>query len=632
MLVQGNYFYKTGSTAVDNETGFNMQVTGNLFQDDGWGDGQGNGVGYGVELNSSGGWNVPGSRYENQALISGNQFVNDWGGVQIWQAGARSCENSGENWPDDAAYCSGGYPNSATTAGGGQYYYSHDGDNAHGGTTTVEQAASSGSSTVLVQGAEAIDDQIGFSDPASTTTTTTTNVSSLSGSQTIDATSTSSFPSSGQLRVGTSAAWSDAGGSYTGAILSYTGKTSTTFTGVALVRGSGTLAGPVLQVQSYKVTAETCYANDCALTISPTLAASEASGATVTNAGTCQLFATSAALPSGPLAPDGSSYWDGCQWESQHISVASNNFVFEPSLIASSAPVSGGSTTVCNASNNDDCGTNFMAYQVSGEAPFSTQIGGNAMMSSSSFTGCPSWDSGCSSDPFSNLNALSSPPGAPAGNGEAPGNNAWSSNTYNGPWAWSNAYLYGDCSPLPIDPTTGKSVPTGACGTGFPQWQSDWQQDTNSTYTPVAVSISNLVDDQTLHGPAQNVIAYEDTGSGATIGTTLLVGTNTDSVVPNLPNSPHTFTLNTLNYQDGSYNIEVAATDSNGKSGSDTVPVFITNGDLNGDSKVNISDLAIMASHWGQTDSNYSHGNITGQSTIGISDLAVMANNWNKSW
>ncbi len=265
-------------------------------------------------------------------------------------------------------------------------------------------------------GPSAIHDQIGFGDPRSTRTADRTDVAAFTGSGTIKA-STTGFPSSGELRVGTSAAWTDGGGSYTGAILSYTGTTSTSFTGVSLVRGSGTLAGPIREVQPYKVAAEKCYANDCVLTVSPPLTTPEAAGAEVSNAGTCQLYATSTALPSGPLAPDGTSYWDGCQWEAKDISVTGNDFQFNPSVIASSAPlVGGGKTTACTAANADACGTNFMAYQVGGEAPFDTQSGANAMMSSSSFTACPSWDPGCTTDPLSNLNAVSSLPGAPPDN------------------------------------------------------------------------------------------------------------------------------------------------------------------------------------------------------------------------
>ena len=485
-LVSGNYFYRSYGSAITSETGFDLDVTGNLFLDGGWGSGKG-GCPYNcdgaVNLNSSGGFNVPGSRYENRVLISRNQFVNNWEGIDIWQAGARSCENSGEGWPDDTSYCSGGFPNSDSTASGGQYYFSHEGDTAHGGATSLAAPSSAGSSTILVAGASAIDDQVGFGDPASTKTTARTSVATFTGSGTISAGS-AGFPSSGELRVGTSAAWSDGGGSYTGAVLSYTGTTSASFTGVSLVRGTGTLEGPIQEVQPYKVTGEKCYANDCALRVSPPLASPEAAGTEVSNAGTCQLYATSSALPSGPVAPDGISYWDGCQWEAKHISVTGNDFQFDPSVIASSAPLTGGGkTTACTAANADSCGINFMGYQVAGEPPFDIQTGANAMMSSSSFTACPSWDQGCKADPLSNLNAFSALPGLPPDKGEAPGDNVWSGNVYRGPWGWY-AYLFGACSTAPTDPVTKKGLPSDACGLlGFSAWQSDWQQDVSSAYS-----------------------------------------------------------------------------------------------------------------------------------------------------
>jgi len=484
-LISGNYFAKSYGAAILSETGFNLKVTGNLFVDGGWGKGSGgcaNNCDGAVSLNSSGGFNVPGSRYQNEVLVANNQFTDNWQGIGIWQAGARSCENSGEGWPNDADYCSGGFPNSAAAASGGQYFFSHEGDTAHSGATSLAQQAAAGSSTILVAGASAIHDQIGFGDPAATKTTDRTDAATFTGSGIIKA-SSAGFPSSGQLRVGTSAAWTDGGGSYTGAILSYTGTTSTSFTGVSLVRGSGTLSGPIRAVQPYKVTAEKCYANDCALTISPPLASPVAAGTAVSNAGTCQLYATSAALPSAPLAPDGISYWDGCQWEAKNISVTGNNFQFSPSNIAAGVPLAGGVKTTCTAANADSCGTNFMAYQVSGEAPFDTQRSANAMMSSPAFTACPTWDQGCAKNPLSNLNAFSSLTGLPPDKHVAPGNNVWKNNVYNGPWGWY-AYLYGTCSPLPTDSATNKGVPTGACGViPFATWQSSWQQDASSAYS-----------------------------------------------------------------------------------------------------------------------------------------------------
>jgi hypothetical protein len=484
-LISGNYFYRSYGSAVVSETGFNLNVTGNLFMNGGWGKGSGgcgNNCNGAVNLNSTGGFNVPGSRYQNQVLVSGNQFVDNWQGISIWQAGSRSCENSGEGWPNDAAYCSGGFPNSASTASGGHYYFSHQGDRAHGGAVSLAEPATRGSSTIVVAGTEAIADQIGFGDPKSTRTADRTDVARLTGTGTINA-RTSGFPSSGQLRVGTSAAWADGGGSYTGAILSYTGTTSGSFTGVSLVRGSGTLAGPIQEVQPYKVTAEKCYANDCVLTISPPLITPAAAGAAISNAGTCQLYATSSALPSGPLAPDGTPYWHGCQWEARNISVTGNKFQFRPSVIASGTPLTGSGKTTCTAAHANACGTNFMAYQVGGEAPFDTQRGANAMMSSSSFTACPAWDAGCTRSPLSNLNAGSSVPGAPPDTRVAPYNNVWSNNVYDGPWGWY-VYLYGTCGPLPTDPATSKTLPSGACGVlNFSTWKSVWQQDASSAYS-----------------------------------------------------------------------------------------------------------------------------------------------------
>ena len=483
-LIEGNYFYRDAGTAIVNETGYNMRVANNLFLDDGWGTGHGqasNNAGA-VDINSSGGFNIPGSRFENSVSVTSNYFVNDWQGVDVWQSGQRSCDSSGEGWPVDASYCSGGFPTTDTTGANGQYYFSHIGDTSHGGAITLAQPASVGTSTLSVQGAEAIGDQVGFANPVSTTTSDRVSVSSLTGSGAVNVASTAGFPATGQLRVGTSAAWSDGGGSFTGAVLRYTGTTASSFTGVSLVRGSGTLSGPVLEVQPYKVTAETCFANECALTVSPPIASAENAGNEVSNAGTCQLYATSAARPSGPLAPDGVSYWDGCQWQARDIAVTGNEFVFQPDHIAAGRPPEGTATsTVCTAGHADACGTNFMAFQATGEAPFNDQTGGNALMSSASFSGCPSWDGGCAADPLRNLNSLSNPAGSTANNGGRPGDNVWSDNTYVGSWGWY-AYLYGNCSTLPSDRATGQTMPSDACGPlNFAAWQSDWQQDASST-------------------------------------------------------------------------------------------------------------------------------------------------------
>jgi hypothetical protein len=637
--ISGNYFYHNYGQAVESETGFNLNITGNLFQDNNWGAGSGCGDSNctgAVALNSSGGFNVPLSRYNNQVNIAGNQFQNNWGGITVWQSGLRNCAASGEGYPIDATYCTGGFPTTDSPAAGGQYYFSHEqNDTPFGYSTdpiTLVAGASSGSTTILVHGAEAINDQIGFTSTSSTTTsntsdvagfagsgtvsvgstsgfpptgqlyvttssgiailsytgttatsftgvslindpefsssgtlsgsikvsyplrtstTSTPDVSSLTGAGTISVPSTAGFPSSGQLRASTSA--TGYGGGLTGAILSYTGATSTSFTGVALVRGSGSLDGHIQQVEPYKVTSETCYSNDCAITVSPALTASASASTTVTNAGTCALFATGAATASSPIAPSGDSYLDGCQWGTKHISVTGNSFVFDPAYIAASTTATGHAGTTCTVAHADYCGTNFMAYQDGGASPYGTNIEGNALMSNSSFTGCPSWDSGCTSDPLNNINSLSNAPYAPPDNGEQPANNLWSNNTYQGPWIW-NTYNYGACGNVINDPNTGKSAPADACQVNFANWQGYWQQDAGSTYS-------------------------------ATVSPTPI-----QSITPTPSASP------------------------SGKVG-----------DLNNDNQVNIFDLSILLSDWGTANTT---ADINHDGTVNIFDLSILLSHW----
>ena len=348
-LIRGNYFYRDYGSSVLSETGYNLKITGNLFVDSGWGTGSGtcgSNCGGTVNLNTSGGLNVPGSRYENTVAVSGNQFINDWIGLDIWQSGQRSCEDSGEGGPGpgtDDAYCSGGFPNTELAASGGEYYFSHIGDSAHGGTTTVEQSAAAHSTRVLVHGAEAINDQIGFADPAHDDDHEQAGRQTFTGAAASISANTAGFPSAGELRVGTSAAWSNGLGSYTGAILGYTSTTASAFQGVTLVRGSGTLAGPVQQVQPYRVTAEKLLRQR--LPADGIAAAGFGAGCGRHRDQRRDVPALRderrAARPGrSPLTSV--SYWDGCQWQARDISVTGNDFVFQPAVIAASAPLTGG--------------------------------------------------------------------------------------------------------------------------------------------------------------------------------------------------------------------------------------------------------------------------------------------------
>ena len=362
-----------------------------------------------VNLNSSGGFNVPGSRYQNSVLVSGNQFVNDWM-ASISGRPAPVVRELGRGLARDRrVVLLGRLPQHRVGRLGGRTVLLL----ALKATTASRQPRPSRRPR---QASAAQHDDRGRGPRRSATRSASAipleqrpparpDVADLQGPGDHSG-QHGGFPASGQLRVGTSAAWGRRR-SYTGAILSYTG-TPHGFTGRH--RWSAAPARwPARSGRSspIKVTAEKCYANDCDLDLSPPLASPEAAGAGVSNAGTCQLYATSAALPSGPLAPDDVSYWDGCQWEAKDISVTGNNFVFQPSVIAGNGPLPGGGTTTCTAAHADNCGTNFMA--VPGRRRGAVRLADSRQRDDEQVVArrLPAWDQGCSADPLANLNASS---------------------------------------------------------------------------------------------------------------------------------------------------------------------------------------------------------------------------------
>jgi hypothetical protein len=129
-----------------------------------------------------------------------------------------------------------------------------------------------------------------------------------------------------------------------------------------------------------------------------------------------------------------------------------------------------------------------------------------------------------------------------------------------------------------------------------------------------------------VYGNASAVDAISTANNGGSISNAKLLVNGT--AVTTLTSAPYDFTLNTLNYSDGSYTLAVSATDNQNNVGSSSATIYISNGDLNFDGYVNISDLAIMAANWGRTGATYTEGNINGSGIVNISDLAIMAVNW----
>lgn len=478
MLVEKNYFYNIGDRAIQNETGFNSHYIGNDFEE----------VAGGIYLNDSGGWDIPGSRFNNEITIQGNTFNNALTGVNIWGASGRSCLNSGEDYGngESSPYCSGGFPQNPPD----KQYFSHYFDTTTGQVAAAvgNQACSSSApcATVTLSNAPTLQDWIGFAGqapdgsstarPVQTTTSDGTDVSTFTGSGTLHVTSTAGFSSAGQLLVDTSA-----GALFiaTGAVVSYTGSTATSFTGVSLLSGTGTLSGTVLAVQPYHVTAISCPGGNCTgavvVSVSPPVTVALTDGAAVYATGTCPYYVTTAATPSAPTAPNGTSYYDGCMWEDRNISVTGNTFAVDATQFNATPAPEGGSAWSCKTGPSGNCAQNAMGYQYPGEnaAPYNDVILANAMMSAASLPA-----------PLNNLNASGSPT-ATGGNGDVgpngakPYNDVWSANTYTGDWTFQAYTQAADC---PLNWTGSALQWVGgsgnACaGLSVSQWNTIWHQN-----------------------------------------------------------------------------------------------------------------------------------------------------------
>ncbi|MGH9104895.1 MAG: hypothetical protein ACRDZX_03480, partial [Acidimicrobiales bacterium] len=526
MLVEGNYFYDLAHSGVGNETGYNSEYLDNLFED----------VSTGISLNDSGGWDIPGSRYNGQVLVKGNIFDNDLEAIDIWGASGRSCLNSGEEAGDGSApYCSGGFPHTDP-------YFDHYHDSsfgqplatvAQGATCSLSDPCGTASNPLVLEDVPPLDDYIGFQGDApdaatdgpaqQTATSQATDVTTFTGgagagaspATAVTVASTAGFPPSGQLVANTSdGSWPLS----TGAVLAYTGTTATSFTGVSWVSGAGSLTGTLMAVQPYQVTGVSCpgeagsgngsgacnYPGTATADVvtTPAICSSPATcpgggtsvtlgtGTAVDDTGTCPYYATATASPTSPMAPalsDGTdySYYDGCMWEDRDITVEANTFYLDAAQFNAAAYPGGGGTwgqeDPCTTGPSGNCGEVITGYQYPGAdaRPWSDAALSNAMMSDGGLAGS-----------LANLNLPGSPLlgsgeyQAPS-NGEKPYDDIFEDNTYAGPWAFQ---AYTQQAACPVSWSGGALSWSGSGGGGnacglltLPQWQAYWGQDAGSS-------------------------------------------------------------------------------------------------------------------------------------------------------
>ncbi len=152
----------------------------------------------------------------------------------------------------------------------------------------------------------------------------------------------------------------------------------------------------------------------------------------------------------------------------------------------------------------------------------------------------------------------------------------------------------------------------------------------SSGSSPPTVTITSPTTQTSIHGTAAAVDATATPQGGATITQCQLIINGT--IVQTLTSAPYNFTFSTTGYTDGSYALDVKATDSNANTTTTPVTVQVTNGDFGGTGQVGLADLIILGEHYNQTGTfTYAQGNITGATTspeVGLADLVILGRNY----
>jgi hypothetical protein len=144
------------------------------------------------------------------------------------------------------------------------------------------------------------------------------------------------------------------------------------------------------------------------------------------------------------------------------------------------------------------------------------------------------------------------------------------------------------------------------------------------------VSFNALPNNTVIHGGTYSLAASAAPVSGNTISQVQLLING--AVVQTLTTSPYTFTVNTTSYTNGNNTVAVKATDNHGNVNTASATAIVTNGDLNTDGCVGLSDLIVLAQNYGKSGTfGYAQGNILGSTTapqVSLSDLIILAKNY----
>jgi hypothetical protein len=98
--ISGNYVAHNSAEGLIYEISYNAQIDDNTFIDNAWGKGPGQGLGFpttALYISESGSDPRVNSAYNSSFNVEGNDFIDNWGGVVLWENANRFCSDGYDN-------------------------------------------------------------------------------------------------------------------------------------------------------------------------------------------------------------------------------------------------------------------------------------------------------------------------------------------------------------------------------------------------------------------------------------------------------------------------------------------------------------------------------------------------------
>jgi hypothetical protein len=172
----------------------------------------------------------------------------------------------------------------------------------------------------------------------------------------------------------------------------------------------------------------------------------------------------------------------------------------------------------------------------------------------------------------------------------------------------------------------------------------------STTSTAASVTVNNVVTPPSDTTPP--VVSVSAPAASSTVSGTITVTANAsdasgikqvqfyvDNVLKSTDTTaPYSFSLDTTTLSNASHAFKAVATDNStnaNQTTSATINATVSNSvlkpaDINADGSINVLDLSILASKYGQTGSSLGRADINADGTVNVLDLSILASNYGK--